>query len=369
MIVSLDDQLEWQESLKSHSPRTPTAPEILQSLRKNSPPPTPSRDSQMLQTPKALGELSSLSGLEALEKLTVSENIKSASIIGDHLCFPDGSSMLLGTTVPLQIRTVSRDENASESSNEEVCQLTVGAAWLSVVAEFTYDSQLASLLRSRKGIPEIGLDDRRIINRYLTGNLSLNGLRASRLWIGESTEDLIASGQVDLDADSNDPITIRTKRRSQLTFLEERKAMLTDQQTRLRRLLARELQRLHSSKSSTGHSQVSAFQNTTSVPVVPQVGQSGNVSSAVANMLKKFKPRSSTVLDGTSAPAQMVSGLFAAGVPETESVHVQELALLRDKLRCLHVEWYRVGARLRGSVETQAVLERKIKRLRYDITC
>ena len=367
MIVSLDDQLEWQESSKSHSPRTPTAPEILKSLRKNSPPPTPSRDSQSLQSSEALGELSTLSGFEALEKLRDVSALKSSKTIGDNLCFSDGSTLSLGAILPLQVRSVSRDDSVTDLLTEIVSPLTVGAAWLSVVAEHTYDSQLASLLRSRKGIAEIVLDDRRILNRYLSCNLSLSGLKASRLWTGVVDEDVRASGSVDLDSDSSDPISIRTKRRSQLSLLEERKAMLVDQQTRLRRLLARELQRLHSGKTaSIPAQQTPAVASSVAPSTVAPVLQNGpNVSNAVANMLKKFKPRITAPVDGASAPAQIIPGTSAPIRLVSHPVQPDEVYLLREKLRCLHVEWYRVGSRLRSSVEAQGVLERKIKRLRY----
>ena len=354
MIVSLDDQLEWQENVRSHSPRTPTAPEVLQSLRLNSPPPNTSRGNHLLQSPKALSELYALTGVEALDKLTRDGNLRTAVVRADYLCFRDGTALALSLPVPLTVRTLDRKEDGDNSvRSESTLPLTLGSAWLSGVAEYIYESQMASLLRSRKNLSEIVMDDRRVLNRYLHGKLSLTGLMASGLWASPVDEITRMKGDAELSVECDDVLSNRIRRKTQSELLEERKATLHDQQNRLRRLLARELQRMHSAKAAN----VAVAAPTASPPSV------GNpdVSSAVANLLKRFKPKAAAPGVAVSATPVPEVGHAPSGVPRNSA----DLAGLEAKLKSLHVEWYRVGHRLRNAVECQTVLERKIKRLRY----
>jgi hypothetical protein len=357
MIVSLDDQLEWQESSRSHSPRTPTAPEALKNLRRNSPTPTPSRGGVSLKSPRSIDELTATTSIEALEKLSNYASLKSSKIVGDYIDFRDGSFLPVNMLLPLQIRVVQRVDEGEPNPTESMSPLTVGGAWLSIIAENTYESQLASLLRSRKGIEEILLDDRQILNRYLKGNLSLNGLKASRLWTGHVSESQKEAGEAELSKESDDPISVLLRRRVQLSVIEERKAILTDQQNRLRRLLARELQRQHSSKAATVQSMA--------VPTT-EGSSAGNVSSAVSNLLKRFgtKPavgrQVSELKDTKMTEVAETSSLSTAVIPPSA-----EILGLQTKLRCLQVEWYRICHKLRSCDEAEKVLERKVKRIRY----
>jgi hypothetical protein len=362
MIVSLDDQLEWQESSKSHSPRTPSAPEALQSLRKNSPVPTPSRGSNALLSSSALDELTALNGLEALQKLSHFELVKTASIRGDYLAFSDGVTLPLQLILPLRVRTVERGDDGNPVTDRETVEsLTVGSAWLSVIAEFTYESQLASLLRARKNLSEIILEDRRVLNLYVKGSLTLDDLKVSRLWNdgGERVEGRV--GPMGVAGDSDDPISLRIKRKTQLAQLDERKIILLDQQNRLRKLLARELQRQHSSSRAQATPTISVQ---TSVPNEP-ISNNSTVSSAVSNMLKRFAPSTSNMED-TKPKSVVASGGNQSVGTTADSMDEKAACGLYAKLRSLQIEWYRVGFRLRDVQETEAVLERKVKRLRYE---
>ena len=360
MIVSLDDQLEWQSSSKTHSPRTPTAPEILQSLKLKSPP-TPSSINNHLQTPRALEELKSLSGLESLEKLSEGDNLRTAVIRAEYLCFTDGSALPLSSAIPLQVKVIQRGDGGEVIADDGFLPLTVGSAWLSAIAEHTYDSQVASLLRVRKGLQEIALEDRIVLNRFLHGKLTLNGLRASRLWPDAITNESREAGEIELQESTDDVLTVRYRKSSQKSSLEGRRALLLDQQNRLRKLLARELQRIHSSKHLPPVPAVST--PTVSSSPTPQQGQS-NVSNAVANMLKKFKARGPEP-ESTDAPSSSES-IQQVG---PEASKGGDLVRLQAKLKALQVEWYRVGELLRNSKEQQGVLERRLKRRRYVFLC
>ena len=356
MIVSLDDQLEWQESSKSHSPRTPTAPEALQNLRKNSPAPTPSRGVLSLKSPESLDDLSAASTLEALDRVCNHRSLKSSRMVGEYLSFPDGSFLPLHILLPLQVRTIIRSDNGEVCSTERNAPLTIGGAWLSVMAEYTYESQLASLLRSRKGIEEITLEDRQILNRFVKGNLSLNGIKSSRLWAGDASGRLCDSGNAELNIDTDDPIGLLLRRRAQLSLLEERKAILHDQQNRLRRLLARELQRQHSTKPTA----VSA-----NIPSTVMVhSASSHVSNAVSNILKRF---GTNQLNSKRLDEAGNNDMDEVPAVECDNFPVRETGTcaLLSKLRCLQVEWYRICHKLKCSDEEEKVIQRKIKRIRY----
>ena len=83
--------------------------------------------------------------------------------------------------LPLQVRTIIRSDNGEVGSTERNALLTIGGVWWSVMAENSYESQLPQLLRSLKDIEEIRLEDRQILNRFFKENLSLNGIKSSRL--------------------------------------------------------------------------------------------------------------------------------------------------------------------------------------------
>jgi hypothetical protein len=242
--------------------------------------------------------------------------------------------------------------------------LTVGSAWLSVIAENSYESQLASLLRSRKNLSELELDDRRILNRYLKGNLSLTGLKASKLWTGIVSTEERELGQVELTAESDDAISVRLRKKLQLGVLHERRNILSDQQNRLRRLLARELQRQHASKVVTPTQ--SLPQTSLSTPSANANSDASNptVSSVVSNMLKKFA--SKTQSQGIPVPEARTSEDESKRYQQDLKDHPDTGDISVDvKLRSLQIEWFRVGLRLRTATETEEVLTRKIKRLRY----
>ena len=359
LVVSLDDQLEWQQSARSHSPRTPTPPEILRSLRKTSSPPTPSRWQESENCMDDVGDITAFGNLDTLIKLTGDGILRTAVVRGEFLCLRDGSSLPLAMLIPLQVRVVERREDSSDTALESIVPLSVGSAWLSVVAEHTYESQLASLLRSRKGISEIVMEDRRILNRFLLGKLSLTGLKASGLWgsvVDASEKD---TGLVELGVDSDDILSTRLKRKSQLESLEERKVMLHDQQNRLRKLLARELQRMHSMKPAPAviHPPLPS-PTPVNGPSVP-VANHGEVSSVVANMLKRFKPKNISTIEPPSPEPELVQCSERSADPG-------QLNILQAKFRAINIEWYRVSEKLRLTIEQQQVLERKIKRMRYD---
>lgn len=364
MIVSLDDQLEWQESSKSHSPRTPTAPEALQSLRMNSPSPSPSQGMKGLLSPQDVDELSAMSGLEVLQRMRDYKMLVSASIRGDCLCFKDGQTFPLHLLLPLQIRPVAQMDSDLKELASSTEPLTVGSAWLSVIAENSYESQLASLLRSRKNLSELELDDRRILNRYMKGNLSLMGLKASKLWTGIVSTEERELGQVELTAESDDAISVRLRKKLQLGVLHERRNILSDQQNRLRRLLARELQRQHASKVVTPTQ--SLPQTSLSTPSANANSDASNsfVSSAVSNMLKKFA--SKTQSQGITVAEARTSEDESKSYQQDLKDHPDTSDISLDvKLRSLQIEWFRIGLRLRTATETEEVLTRKIKRLRY----
>jgi hypothetical protein len=363
MIVSLDDQLEWQESLKSHSPRTPTAPEALQSLRRNSPTPTPSRGTVGLKSPESLKELSVSSGLEALEKLKESIVTSTCKIHGDYLSFNDGTFLPLSMLLPLQVKPVERHEDGEVRRSDSFSPVTLGGAWLSMIAEHSYESQLASLLRSRKNIEELSLDDRQVLNRFLHGSISTKGLIASRLWAGETSGMQLEKGQAELSLDTDDVLSRRLRRRNNFIALEDRKSILTDQQNRLRRLLARELQRQHSVRTSgnaSGQTPASVGPSLTSsvssaVPVVP-----------VSNLLARESSSKGEVTDSSIEPVSGVTSVVQEA--RVNPSRQPEIVSLQTKLRCLQIEWFRLCYRLKSLDETERVCERRLKRMRYALT-
>jgi hypothetical protein len=352
MVISLSDELEWQESSRTHSPRTPTAPEALRALKRTTPPQTPPRRNvspEMIT--RNSPEPRQLSENAALEMLANPNNIRASVIRGDLLCFPDGTSLPVGLILPLHVCIVERSNESKQESvtiSDEPVGLSVGSAWLSIMAERTYESQLASLLRARKGLVEICIQDRIQLNRFLRGDITLEDLKKTRLWVGSDR----VSSQVEEVIDGNDYLSSRLKQQNQLSSLEEKKTMLQDQQTRLRRLMARELQRLHSSR-----------------PTIPSA-TSQDVQGAVANLLKRFKPapKSSKELnpsEGSATPTPDVTMAGPAVGPKLPQHQTREMLALRMRLKALKIEWCRVGDKLRIVREDETSLERRIKRLRY----
>ena len=164
------------------------------------------------------------------------------------------------------------------------------------------------------------------------------------------------SGNTELNIDRDDPIGLYLRRRVHLNLREERKAILHDPENRLRRLLARELQRQHSAKPTA----VSA--NIPSAVVVHSA--SSHVSNSVSNILKRFGANqlNSKRLDEAGNNAMHdVPALESDNFPVRET----ETCALLSKLRCLQVVWYSICHKLKCSGEEEKVIERKIKRIRY----
>lgn len=345
MMISLDDELEWQHGSRTHSPRTPTSSDVLKSLRRMSPPPTSSNGNTLLEGAESLDVLSKNIGFDAITNIVGVSKLRSCLIRGDLLCLDDGTSYHLGLHTPLKGRVIQETDDSTKRSsdkgapNSTYVPLTLGSVWLSALAERTYESQLCALLRARKNLQEIRVEDRLTINRFLLGNLTVHELKRSPVWI--DNVDGAPSNEI-----FDDYLSIRTRRREQLRILEEKKGLLEDQQMRLRRLLARELQRLHSTKPQQPI-------------VVPPPASSASDASVVSNMLKRPKAPVATVAELTAPPPDSINRAVS------EKVSSPSIDTMRAELRCLHVEWYRVSGRLRNAVEAQTVLERKLKRLRY----
>jgi hypothetical protein len=209
MVVSLDDQLEWQETLRSHSPRTPSAPEVIRNLKKHSPPPTEGVRPDMEPD---------VSVDDFLPLMSRPGYLASGRLFGDSIHFEDFTAIPASMALPVNVRFLDydKDDRVERSGN-----LTVGAAWLSVAGDYSYDSQLASIVRARKSIPEVHADDRKRINSFCEGNLS--------------TEDFLAGKEGDSG------LAGRLRKIGQMKNLQENKKISEDQLGRLRRLLAREL--------------------------------------------------------------------------------------------------------------------------------
>ena len=350
MIISLDDELEWQESSRTHSPRTPSAPEALRNLKRGSPPQTPPLPVANPETNSDLREAGSLAGLTALKLLSKKGVISSSTIRGDHLYLPDGTVLPLSLPLPLKVRVVSRRDDVSSSepaTSDEPVPLFVGSAWLSILAERTYESSLASLLRARRNLQEVNIEDRILLNRFLKGVIPLSTLQNSRLWVGpidESDADFIGTSD---KQEIFDVLSEKLRIQNQRIALEEKKRLLKEQQLRLRRLLARELQRMHSAKPAPSSTIVSRTMSTDDVvpePPQPTVGKRV-IESIASSALPAVTPKT-----------------------QTKIVRNRENSIIHQKLKELEIEWLRIGDRIRRAKEDEDALERRIKRLRYVVS-
>jgi hypothetical protein len=334
MVISLDDELEWQRESRTHSPRTPTSVDAFRTLSRVSPQQAMSSGNAILEGKKSITEQCESDSSEALMYMASNPLVRSALALGDKLCFDDGVSYPLDLLLPLQARVTDESEDSDQPQTTRVAQLTIGSVWLSVVAERTYENQLCILMRSRRNLQNIALNDRVFINRFILGKETLESLQRSRLWTGDSKSESVMD--VDTIDYADDYLSIRAKHIRIFRSLEEEKASLEEEQTKLRRQLARELQRIHSVKQPTA--------------IDTPISNGSAEPNAVANMLKR--PNTPAELDDT------------ASRDEPAPSKREEVQVLETRLKCLHVEWYRVSERLRSAIETQTVLERKLKRLR-----
>lgn len=342
MIISLDEELEWQESSRTHSPRTPSAPQALRNLRRGTPPQTPPRSTINPGVMEDVRETGSLAGMTALILMSKENVIRNSTIRGDHLYLPDGTVLPLTLQLPLKVRLINRNDdgnNSDYSVSNEVVSLTAGSAWLSILAERTYESSLASLLRARRTLQEIYIEDRIILNRFLKGRMSLKALKSSRIWSGPAEETDVDQGMDDESTDVKDVLSEKLRIHTHRTALEEKKRLLREQQLRLRRLLARELQRIHSTK--------------------PAVVTSRMVSAD--DLVVEENPPTKRVIESVSvAPLPKESPK-----PTIRNVRNRVKPILQYKLKEFEIEWYRLGEMIRRAIEDEAALERRIKRLRY----
>ena len=344
MIISLDEQLEWQESSRTHSPRTPSAPEALRNLRRGTPPQTPPRSTINPEGLEDIRETSSLAGFTALILMAQENVMHKSTIRGDHLYLADGTVLPLSLPLPLRVRVINRRDdgsNADYSVSEEGIPLTAGSAWLSIIAERTYESSLASLLRARRTLQEICIEDRIILNRFLKGSMSLSGLKSTRLWSGPVDEPELDESMSEHNTDLKDVLSEKLRVHTQRIALDEKKRLLKEQQVRLRRLLARELQRIHSAKPATAPTAPTRMVTSEDLAVEPN-------------------PPPKRAIDAVIAP--LVS---ETPKPTTRVLRIRDKSILHYKLKELEIEWYRIGDIIRRSIEDETSLERRIKRLRY----
>ena len=347
MIISLDDELEWQESSRTHSPRTPSAPEALRNLKRGSPPQTPPLPVISPDVGTESREGGSLAGVTALKLLSKEGVISGSTIRGDHLYLPDGTILPLALSLPLKVRVVTRKDESghSESSiSDEPVHLLAGSAWLSILAERTYESSLASLLRARRGLQEISIEDRIVLNRFLKGSIPLRTLQASRLWVGPVDDSEMDPGRIENTEDMSDVLSEKLRIQNQRISLEEKKRLLKEQQLRLRRLLARELQRIHSAKPAAVSTLISRTVSTDDVVVQEPV------STTAKRVIESIADNGPTIVTPTV---------------QTRVVRNRENSFIHQKLKELEIEWYRIGDRIRRAIEDEDALERRIKRLRY----
>lgn len=368
MIVSLDDQLEWQESSRSHSPKTPSAPEVLESLRKNSPPPTPSRGNALLQSTLSLKELAHISGVEALIRFSAKNLLKSARMRGESLLFQNGDVVPISLKLPLKVRVLSRNQDDAGNKSPPKAQredVDIGSVWVSLIAEYTYETQLASLLRSRKGLVEIALDERRIINRYFCGDLGVKGLQTSGLLPISIDACPGESLNYEESLDGEDVISLRVRRVAQLETLEGKRAILQDQQNRLRKLLARELQRQHSNRTTTTSASTTSIGG--SIPSSNPTQGSPNLVNVVSSMLKKRNqiPTDTSKTTESEQSSVMSDEKMQNAITDPFRYRFED-ELVNSKLRAYRIELYRVTSRLAECIENQSAMERRIKRLRYE---
>lgn len=285
---------------------------------------------------------------------------------GDSLFFPNGSMIPISLRLPLKVRVVIRpiEDGANKSSVSEVREdVDIGSVWLSLIAEYTYESQLASLLRSRKGLYEIAICDRRIINRYFSGALSMGALQMCGMWGPRMGPDVPDEASKELLFQGDDVISVRVRRRAQLDSLEERKTILKDQQNRLRKLLARELQRQHSSKPSNLASAQASL--SAPVPVIQPVQTSQDVPEIVSEVLKLSKSSiTSEVIACIDSEQSSVLSDDKCNYPKSAE---SDLIATKSRLKSFLTEMYRVNSRLNEARENQIATERRVKRLKYEV--
>jgi hypothetical protein len=140
-----------------------------------------------------------------------------------------------------------------------------------------------------------------------------------------------------------DVLSEKLRVKNQRIALQEKKRLLKEQQMRLRRLLARELQRIHSAKPAA-------------VPIA--VSRTVSIDDMLPEQASMSGKRAleSTVSSTQHDVAQDV-------IPRI--IRNRENSTMHQKLKELEIEWYRIGDNIRRMKEDEDALERRIKRLRY----
>ena len=198
VVISLDDQLEWQATMRSHSPKTPTPPMILKQLRETPPP-----------SPKPADVDNDSLPVSHLTPIEVMQRFQSAVISGilpqlnsETLLFPDGIRINRTTPTGIVIDDAPFD---------------AGSLWLVVVAANTYESDIAAAARSRRGFIYAPEPQRKAIKDFLFARAPLSSLGG----FGESS-----GSEMMTDSLPDDSETMLIRKRSALSLLQSRKLAL-----------------------------------------------------------------------------------------------------------------------------------------------
>ena len=144
-VISLDDQLEWQASMRSHSPKTPTPPMILKQLRET-PPPSPKDEVSPLIT--------NIQPEELAHKFRACISAGSLPrLSGDLLIFPDGINVL---------RTASTGVPGTEGR-----ALDAGSLWLIAACPNTYSTDIASAVVQLRSLTIVEESVRKNVKAFL----------------------------------------------------------------------------------------------------------------------------------------------------------------------------------------------------------
>ena len=309
VVISLDDQLEWQATMRSHSPKTPTPPMILKQLRET-PPPSP-KPADIENDSLPVSHLTPLEVMQRFQSSVISGILPQLN--SETLLFPDGVRINRTTPTGLLI---------------DDTQFDAGSLWLVVVAANTYESDIAAAARSRRGFVYAPEQQRKAIKDYLFARSPLSSLGGE---FGES-----AGSEMMMDSLPDDSETILIRKRSALSLLQSRKLALEEQIERI----SAKIEQTEKNKTKK------------------------DVRSIVQGLIKRTAPEPQPA---PQEPSPMEIPEAEEPVQTQDSEASAELTLLLAQELEAAVEYSRLSEELRLLYEQKIVLERKSKRYNLDL--
>ncbi len=311
----MNQEFEWQATIRSHSPRTPTPPAVMKTLHETPPPLSEPREWVTVDHVVLTAEV-------ARERLR--EHISRGLLVslrGDAIVFADGVS-------------VSKGQELFPGAG-----IDMGSTWLVLAARVTYDSsQLASLLISRKGLTFVSEPQRSAIIAYFSGSVTEEVLAVVGLLTSSHTESSISDKNYIVQG------SLRAKRISLDTTrkaIDQLKKRIAELENKLKRMKVKP----------------PAQPATASASTASKLSKESVTEALQSVMKRKAKPVSTPV----PPPALAVGESSPGGRdPEMRVLLEAELRMMLDFQKQVIVEWQRVGSKCREFSERKAVLERRV---------